>query len=298
MRIVGTFDEVRGAVGGSVGLVPTMGALHEGHLSHVDAARRGDDTVVVSVFVNPLQFDERSDLDAYPRNLDRDAALLEKAGADIVFAPTEGEMYPEPPLTAVSVAGVTEAMEGAHRPGHFDGVAIVVTKLLAGIRPDRAYFGRKDAQQLAMVRRLAADLSFPVEIVGGPIVREHDGLALSSRNTRLTQSERMAALSLVTGLEAVADAVDRGEGSGAALEALASGPMVAEPGVTFEYATLAAQGDASPLRGLDEPAFLAVAARVGRTRLIDNVHIDSAGDRWVPDLGRRLDRPSILYGEP
>jgi pantoate--beta-alanine ligase len=297
MRIVGSFHEVRGAVSGIAGLVPTMGALHEGHLSHVDAARRDSEAVVVSVFVNPLQFDERADLEAYPRDLAKDADLVEKAGADVVFAPTEREMFPELPLTNVSVARVTEIMEGAHRPGHFDGVAIVVTKLLAGIRPDRAYFGRKDAQQLAMVKRLAADLSFPVEIVGGPIVRELDGLALSSRNTRLSAAERRSALALVTGIEAVAEAVDRGEGSGAVLEAVAADPIVAEPGVTFEYATLAAQRDASPLRGLDEPAFLAVAARVGRTRLIDNVHIDSAGDRWAPDLGWRLDEPSILYGE-
>jgi pantoate--beta-alanine ligase len=297
VKIVGTFEDGRATSGGSVGLVPTMGALHEGHLSHVEAARRDNDVVVVSVFVNPLQFDQQADLEAYPHDLERDAELAEKAGADLLFAPTEQEMYPEPPLTAVSVPVVSEGMEGAHRAGHFEGVSIVVTKLLAGIRPDRAYFGRKDAQQLALVRRLAADLSFPVEVVGGPIVRERDGLALSSRNTRLSAAEHRSALALVAGLEAVAEAVERGEGSGAALEALAGAPIVAEQGVTLEYATLAAQRDAIPLRGLDAPAFLAVAARVGRTRLIDNVHIDSAGDRWVPDLGRRLDGPSILYGE-
>lgn len=297
MRIVGTFDEVRSMTKGSVGLVPTMGALHEGHLSHVEAARSGNATVVVSVFVNPLQFNERTDLDAYPRDLARDAELAEKAGADIVFAPAEHEIYPEPPLTSVVVEAVSERMEGAHRPGHFAGVAIVVTKLLAGIRPDRAYFGRKDAQQLAVVKRLVGDLSLPVEVVSGPIIRERDGLALSSRNVRLNDEERRSALALSTGIEAVTRAIDRGEGSGAALEGLAREPIVGEPGATFEYAALAAQRDAVPLRGLDEPAFLAVAARVGRTRLIDNVHIDSAGDRWVPDPGRRLDGPSILYGE-
>lgn len=297
MNVLGTFQDVRKAATGSVGLVPTMGALHEGHLSHVEAARASNETVVVSVFVNPLQFNERADLEAYPRDLARDVELAEKAGADIVFAPTEDEMYPEPLLTSVTVAEVSEGMEGAHRPGHFAGVAIVVTKLLAGIGPDRAYFGRKDAQQLALVGRLVADLSLPVEIIGGPIVRERDGLALSSRNVRLTETERRSALVLSRGLEAVADATERGEGSGAALEALARAPIVAEPGATFEYATLAAQRDAVPLRGLDEPAFLAVAGRIGRTRLIDNIHIDSTGARWAPDRGWRLDGPSILYGE-
>jgi pantoate--beta-alanine ligase len=297
VRIVATFAEARKEMRGAVGLVPTMGYLHEGHISHVLAARENDDTVVVSLFVNPLQFNEAADLDTYPRNLERDAALVEAAGADVLFAPTDVEVYPAPPLTRVSVTGVSEGMEGEHRPGHFDGVAIVVAKLLAGLQPDRAYFGRKDAQQLVVVTRLAADLSFPVEIVGGPTVREHDGLALSSRNTRLTGEERKSALSLSAGLEAVAAAVERGEGSANALEAIAAAAILAAPGAALEYATLASQASAAPLRGLDEPAFLAVAARVGRTRLIDNVHIDSAGDRWVTDLGIRLDGPSVLYEE-
>jgi len=292
-----TFAEARPKTGSSVGLVPTMGALHEGHLSLVEAAADANEVTVVSLFVNPTQFGEEEDLADYPRDLQRDAELAEKAGADVLFAPANDEVYPRPPLTSVSVHGVSDGMEGDHRPGHFDGVAIVVTKLLAGLRPDRAYFGRKDAQQLAVVAQMAADLSFPVGIVGRPTVRERDGLALSSRNIRLSAAERLAALSLFAGLGAVADAVDRGEGSASALEALARAPIVAESGATFEYATLASQQDAAPLRGLDAPAFLAVAARVGTTRLIDNVHIDSAGDRWVTDLGSRLDGPSILYGE-
>ena len=297
MRMASTFAEARPKTGSSVGLVPTMGALHEGHLSLVEAAADANEVTVVSLFVNPTQFGEEEDLADYPRDLQRDAELAEKAGADVLFAPANDEVYPRPPLTSVSVHGVSDGMEGDHRPGHFDGVAIVVTKLLAGLRPDRAYFGRKDAQQLAVVAQMAADLSFPVGIVGRPTVRERDGLALSSRNIRLSAAERLAALSLFAGLGAVADAVDRGEGSASALEALARAPIVAESGATFEYATLASQQDAAPLRGLDAPAFLAVAARVGTTRLIDNVHIDSAGDRWVTDLGSRLDGPSILYGE-
>ncbi len=297
MRIASTFAEARDQVGTGVGLVPTMGALHEGHLSHIEAARKANDTVVVSLFVNPMQFGERRDLADYPRDLPRDAELAEKAGADVLFAPANDEVYPRPPLTSVSVLEVSKGMEGDHRPGHFDGVALVVAKLLAGLRPERAYFGRKDAQQLSVVRRMAADLSFPVDIVGGPIVRERDGLALSSRNIRLSAAERLAALSLFAGLEAVVEAVDRGVGDASALEAAARTPIVAESGATLEYATLASQEDAAPMRGLDAPAFLAVAASVGRTRLIDNVHIDSAGDVWVADLGSRLDGPSILYEE-
>jgi len=297
MRTVATFADVRKENRGAVGLVPTMGYLHEGHLSLIAAAREASDTVVVSLFVNPLQFTDEADLAAYPRDFERDARLVEAAGADVLFAPTSEVVYRQPPLTAVTVSGVSEGMEGEHRPGHFDGVAIVVAKLFAGVRPDLAYFGRKDAQQLAVVTRMAADLSFPVEIVGRPIVREHDGLALSSRNTYLTDEDRRAALTLSAGLERVAEAVTQGEGSGAVLEALAGDPVDAEPRARLEYATLASQAEAAPMRGLDEPAFLAVAARVGRTRLIDNVHIDSAGDRWVPDLGSRLAGPSILFEE-
>ena len=248
-----TFAEARPKTGSSVGLVPTMGALHEGHLSLVEAAADANEVTVVSLFVNPAQFGEKDDLADYPRDLQRDAELAEKAGADVLFAPANDEVYPRPPLTSVSVHEVSERMEGDHRPGHFDGVAIVVAKLLAGLRPDRAYFGRKDAQQLAVVTQMAADLSFPVGIVGRPTVRERDGLALSSRNIRLSAAERLAALSLFAGLGAVADAVDRGEGSASALEALARVPIVAESGATFEYATLASQQDAAPLRGLDAP---------------------------------------------
>jgi len=274
-----------------------MGYLHEGHISLVDAARRECDTVIVSLFVNPLQFAPTEDLASYPRDLERDAEMVEEAGADVLFAPQLEEMYPDKPLTTVVVGLVTEGMEGEIRPGHFDGVATVVAKLFAGIAPDRAYFGRKDAQQLVTVRRMTTDLSFPIVIVGEPIVRESDGLALSSRNTYLDPAERAAARSINRGINAVAEAIIAGERSGTELERIAATPVNDEPGIDLDYATLADQDTASALLDLDRPAFLAVAARVGRTRLLDNVHIDRIDDGWVPDAGIRLDGPSILYRE-
>ncbi|MFB3050185.1 MAG: pantoate--beta-alanine ligase [Acidimicrobiia bacterium] len=297
MRTVATFADVRKGDRGSVALVPTMGYLHEGHLDLISAARRSSDTVVVSLFVNPLQFNDQIDLAAYPQDLARDAALADEAGADLLFAPAIEEMYAEQPSTSLTVAGVGELMEGDHRPGHFDGVAMVVAKLLAGTQPDRAYFGRKDAQQLVLVTRLGADLSFPVEIIGRPTIRERDGLALSSRNIYLSQAERSAALSLSAGLAVAAAAVEEGETEAATLEEIAGGVVDAEPGAHLEYVTLASQADASALATLEVPAFLAVAARVGATRLMDTVHIDRVDGSWVPDLGARLDSPSILYRE-
>jgi pantoate--beta-alanine ligase len=297
MKIVGSFAEARAMGAGCVGYVPTMGYLHEGHVSLVEAARGECDTVTVSIFVNPLQFAPTEDLASYPRDLDRDVALVEAAGADVVFAPALEEMYPREPLTRVTVAAVTDGMEGGIRPGHFDGVATVVAKLFAGIAPDRAFFGRKDAQQLVTVRRMTADLSFPIRIVGAPIVRESDGLALSSRNTYLDPEQRIVALSLSAGMAAAADAIRGGERSGAVLERIAAAPVHAESGINLDYASLADQETAVHLEGLDRPAFLAIAARVGRTRLLDNIHIDPDGDGWIPDVGIRLDGPSILYGE-
>jgi pantoate--beta-alanine ligase len=297
MRTVATFADVRKGDRGSVALVPTMGYLHEGHLDLISAARRSSDTVVVSLFVNPLQFNDQTDLAGYPQDLARDAALADEAGADLLFAPAIEEMYAEQPSTSVTVAGVGELMEGDHRPGHFDGVAIVVAKLLAGTQPDRAYFGRKDAQQLVLVTRLGADLSFPVEIIGRPTIRERDGLALSSRNIYLSEAERSAALSLSAGLAVAAAAVEEGQTEAATLEEIAGAVVNAEPGAHLDYVTLASQADASALPTLEVPAFLAVAARVGATRLMDTVHIDRVDGSWVPDLGARLDSPSILYGE-
>ncbi|MEN8113819.1 MAG: pantoate--beta-alanine ligase [Actinomycetota bacterium] len=297
MKIVPTFAETRALESGRVGFVPTMGFLHEGHLSLIEAARSASDTVVVSVFVNPLQFGAGEDLDSYPRALERDAGLAAAAGADVVFAPPLEEMYPDESATRVTVGSVTEGMEGARRPGHFDGVATVVAKLLAGVTPDDAYFGRKDAQQLVTVRRMTTDLSFPTRIVGAPIVREADGLALSSRNTYLTDDERIAARSISAGMMAAADAVEAGERDGRVLEVIAAQSVEDQPGIDLEYATLASQKTADPLARVDRPSFLAMTARVGRTRLLDNVHIDPSNNGWMPDRGIRLDGPSILYKE-
>jgi pantoate--beta-alanine ligase len=271
-----------------------MGFLHEGHLSLVRAAGDVAETVVVSLFVNPLQFDEQADLDRYPRDEERDAALVEDAGADVLFAPPPEEVYPQMPMARVEVSGLTERMEGAERRGHFSGVATVVAKLFAGLRPDVAFFGRKDAQQLAVIRRMGLDLSFPVEVVGGPTVRERDGLALSSRNVLLSEGERAAALSLSRGLLAAADAAEAGETSGSVLEGIVSEEIGREPEVEPEYVELADAADVARLSELDRPAFLALAARVGATRLIDNVWFDGPG---MPDRGIRLAGPSILYRE-
>ena len=285
MRLVETPLEARALYAGTVGLVPTMGALHGGHLSLLAAARSSCDTVVMSLFVNPLQFDQSADLERYPRDLESDAALADEAGVDVLFAPPLEVMYPRDLLASVTVARVTDHMEGPHRPGHFAGVATVVAKLLASLRPDRSFFGRKDHQQLVMVRTMSEDLSFPGEIVGCPIVRDVDGLALSSRNVFI--EDRAAALSLSRGLMAAADAVEEGTWSFDDLDKLVRSHLIAD---TVEYVTLASQSLAEPITQLDRPAFLAVAARVGPVRLIDNLPIDLVGEMWVPDRGVGPDR--------
>lgn len=294
MKIVETFDAARRARSGATSLVPTMGFLHEGHLSLIALAREESDTVMVSLFVNPLQFNEQSDLDAYPRDVDRDSKLVEDLGADLLFVPTLEVMYPLEPLTRVSVPPLETEMEGAHRPGHFEGMATVVAKLFAGLQPDRAYFGWKDAQQLAIVRRLTFDLSFPIEIVGGQTVREPDGLALSSRNVFLDDDERARALGLSRGLMAAADAFDGGVRDAATLEQIVLDQAV---GADVEYVTLADARTCARIPEMDRDAFLAIAARVGRTRLIDNLPMAVApGGAMSVDRGIRLDHPSILYG--
>lgn len=290
MKVVDTFAAARNSSRGVLGLVPTMGYLHEGHLACIAALRGRVETVTMSLFVNPLQFDEPADLARYPRSLQRDLELADGAGVDVVFAPAPEAMYPEPPLTRVVVPELAGEMEGAHRPGHFDGVATVVAKLLAGLRPDLAAFGRKDAQQLAVVRRLALDLSFPVDIVEVSTVRERDGLALSSRNVFIT--DRSAALGLSAGLFLAADAAAAGERAGSVLEGIV-GRTATRAGAAVEYATLADRATARRIASLDRPAFLAVAARVGEVRLIDNVVLEPDGSS---DRGVRLDGPSILGG--
>jgi pantoate--beta-alanine ligase len=291
MRTVHTFAEARVAMPGDVALVPTMGSLHAGHLALVAAARAESvDLVMMSLFVNPLQFDEPSDLDRYPRDLERDARLAAEAGVDVLFAPPLDEMYPPGSVTRVSVGRLGDVMEGEHRPGHFDGVATVVSALFAGLRPEVAVFGRKDAQQLTVVRRLAADLSFPTRIVGVSTVREPDGLALSSRNVFI--EDRRAALSLSQGLGAAADAWDDGERDAAVLEGIVYDAVTAA-GASSDYVRLV---DASTLErpaGPGTEAFLAVAARVGGVRLIDNLYIESDGS---VDRGTRVEHPSAPSG--
>jgi pantoate--beta-alanine ligase len=278
MRTLRTVAEVRAALSGprresrSIGLVPTMGALHEGHLSLIRAARAECDDVVVSLFVNPTQFDEATDLAAYPRDEAHDAALAAECGADLLYAPSVEEMYPDGFATTVGVGAVAAGLEGAHRPGHFDGVATVVTKLLNIVAPEVAYFGQKDAQQVAVIRRIARDLDLPVRVEALPTVREDDGLALSSRNVRLSPAQRPQALALKGGLDAAAAAAANGAVTPAGVRDAAIAAM-RERGVEPEYLALVDPDSFTPVQSLDGDILVAVAARVGDVRLIDNVVI-------------------------
>lgn len=251
--------------GRSIGLVPTMGALHEGHLSLVRRARQENDVVVVSVFVNPIQFGPGEDYERYPRDFEHDATLLGESGADAVYRPSTGVMYPVGSSTRVRVHGVSEPLEGAARPGHFEGVATVVTKLFAAVQPDRAYFGQKDAQQVAVVRRMTRDLDLGVDVRVSPTVREPEGLAMSSRNAYLSPGERKAASSLSAALRLAAEAYANGEHDPASLKTILRSRLEQDPGVAIEYAEVVDPETFQP------PGHLAViAARLGRTRLIDN----------------------------
>jgi pantoate--beta-alanine ligase len=254
----------------SIGLVPTMGALHDGHLSLIRAARAENDIVVVSLFVNPAQFNEASDLAAYPRDEARDAEAAAAAGADLLFAPPVEEVYPPGFSTTVRVSGLTEHLEGEHRgTGHFEGVATVVCKLLNMAQPDVAYFGQKDAQQAAVIRRLVRDLDIPARIAVCPTMREPDGLALSSRNVHLKGADRDRALALSKALEAARHAVEGGERDAAAVAAAGRAAM-ARLGVEPEYVALVGPDDLLPVQRINGAVLVAVAARVGTTRLIDN----------------------------
>ncbi len=254
----------------SVGLVPTMGALHAGHGSLIKAAREANDVVVVSVFVNPLQFSDLGECDDfrnYPRNVEADAAFVESLGADAVFAPSVEEMYPSgTPLAWVRTGAMGEVLEGASRPGHFDGVATVVSKLFNLVRPTRAYFGQKDAQQVAVLRRMVADLDFPVELVAAPIVRAADGLAESSRNQRLNDAERTQALALSQTLFGLRD------GNFNSVEE-ASKALDASDGVRVDYLTVVDPQTLKPVDVNARPALALVAAHVGPVRLIDNLEL-------------------------
>jgi pantoate--beta-alanine ligase len=284
MRTIRTVADVRAALaadrasGRSIALVPTMGALHEGHLSLIRAARAAHDVVVVSLFVNPAQFNEGRDLAAYPRDEARDAELAADAGADLLFAPADGEVYPEGFATQVRIRGpLSESLEGAHRgAGHFDGVATVVTKLFTIVAPDAAYFGAKDAQQLRVIRRLARDLNLSVEIVGCPTVRDRDGLALSSRNERLDGDGRRRALGLSRALREVADGIERGRfGSREAAEA-AGLTVIRDHGAEPEYFCLVQPDTLAPAGEIAGELLLVTAARVGDVRLIDNLEVHAA----------------------
>ncbi len=273
MKTVTTTAEVRGwrrAGGGSLGLVPTMGYLHAGHLSLVEAARRENQRVAATVFVNPTQFGPHEDLAHYPRDLARDQELLESAGCDLLLAPEVEEMYGPGCETSIDVGSVAVPLEGARRPGHFRGVATVVMKLLQIATPDRAYFGEKDAQQLAVIRRLVADLNVPVEIRGCPIVREPDGLAMSSRNSYLSPDERRAATVLVRALEAAEARWKAGERSGPSLEETLRETLCRERLARTDYAAAADPETFQPVAVASGPVRLLLAVFVGRTRLIDN----------------------------
>jgi pantoate--beta-alanine ligase len=248
-----------------IGLVPTMGALHAGHLSLVEEACRQNQVVIVSIFVNPIQFGPHEDFARYPRDLDRDAGLLKEAGISAIYKPSAEVMYPPGSSTRVHVSGVSEGLEGAARPGHFDGVATVVSKLFAATEPDRAYFGQKDAQQVAVVKRLTSDLDLPVEICVCPTVREPDGLALSSRNAYLSPDERKAAVCLSSALRLAAQAYARDERRPDELKKVLRDTLSAEPLATVDYAEIV-----NPATFRSPGALAVLAVRIGKTRLIDN----------------------------
>jgi pantoate--beta-alanine ligase len=277
-------DDARGS-GRTVGLVPTMGYLHEGHQSLMRAARTETSFVVVTIFVNPLQFGPGEDLGQYPRDLAGDIDTCAREGVDVVFAPSVAEMYPQPSATTVHVAGLTDGLCGVHRPGHFDGVTTVVNKLFAIVGPSRAYFGRKDAQQLAVVKRMTADLDLPVEVIGCPLVREADGLALSSRNAYLSNEHRRAAPVLFRALRAAADAAVAGERDPQRLGGIIRAIVGSEPGVELEYVEVRDAATIAPIAAVDGDVLLAVAGRLGSTRLIDNVGLSVAGSSVSVDLG-------------
>jgi pantoate--beta-alanine ligase len=255
----------------SIGLVPTMGYLHAGHRSLMDAAVAGSDVAAISIFVNPLQFAPTEDLSTYPRDLEHDLAMARDAGVQHVFHPSVDEMYPEPVATTVSVSGVSEPLEGASRPTHFAGVATVVAKLLSIAGPCRAYFGEKDFQQLAVVRKMARDLSLPVEVVGCPTVREADGLALSSRNVHLTPEERAAAPVLHRALLAGRAAIEAGERDADAVRATMHDVLKGQPLADVDYAEVVSASTFHVPHPLVGELRLLVAARFSKARLIDNV---------------------------
>jgi len=258
-----------------IGLVPTMGYLHDGHLSLIKKARRENDIVIMSNFVNPLQFGPKEDFATYPRDLDRDNKLAESAGVDYVFAPTTEEMYPQGYDTYVEVKGpITEKMCGKSRPGHFKGVTTVVLKLFLITQPDRAYFGQKDAQQAIVIRKMVTDLNVPVKIITCPIIREEDGLALSSRNTYLSSEERLQALALPRALSAGRDMIMKGETDPQKVRLHIKQMLESSPGIRVDYVVVVDGDNLSDLSAIKGKVLLAAAVYVGKTRLIDNIDLE------------------------
>jgi pantoate--beta-alanine ligase len=279
-RVLRTRAELRAALADAprpVGLVPTMGWLHEGHRSLMRRAREADATTVVTIFVNPRQFGDPADLDRYPRSEARDLAICEEERVDVVWAPPVEEVYPPGFDTTVSVGAIAHPLEGAARPGHFDGVATVVAILFALVGAEHAWFGQKDAQQVMVIRQMARDLALPTAVIACPTVREPDGLALSSRNVHLSAEQRAAAPVLHRALMAGRDAHDRGERSAEALRGLMRGILAAEPLADIDYVSVADGTTLAELDRVDGPALLSLAVRLGDTRLIDNEPIGGQG---------------------
>ncbi len=277
LRQIETVAEMKAAcrsvthAGKKLGLVPTMGALHEGHLSLVRAAAAECEVVSASIFVNPLQFGPTEDFEKYPRSLQRDAELLEKAGVTMLFVPSVAEMYPAGATTYVEVIDLSSKLDGGSRPGHFRGVATVVSKLFEIVRPDRAYFGQKDAAQVALLRKMVRDLDMDVEVVVCPIVRETDGLAMSSRNAYLSPEQRRQALVLSRSLREVKSAADAGEQDAQKLAEVGTRVIAAEPGAKLDYFAVVDPDTLEPVKNVSQGTLVAVAAWVGKTRLIDNL---------------------------
>jgi pantoate--beta-alanine ligase len=290
MRHVSAVAALRDAIedarvgGSSIGVVPTMGYLHEGHLSLMRRAGMENGFVVATIFVNPLQFGAGEDLSSYPRDPEGDAAKALSAGVSLLFSPTPEEMYPGEVHTSVQVGGVSSAMEGASRPTHFAGVATVVAKIFSIVGKSKAYFGEKDYQQLAVIRTMANDLSMPVDVIGCPIVREPDGLAMSSRNAYLDESQRAAAPILRQALRTGADAIASGEGDGDAVRALMRAVVARQPLAALDYVDVADPTTLSPLRRVDLTARLFGAVRFGTTRLIDNCAVVEAENHPGEDV--------------
>lgn len=280
MKVVRTIAEmraIRAGLAAPVGFVPTMGALHEGHLSLVRLAARECGAVVVSIFVNPTQFNDKVDFARYPRTLESDVAMLKGSGCTVVFAPEAGEIYAVGASTSIDVGAVAQPLEGAMRPGHFAGVALVVTKLLNIVQPARAYFGQKDAQQVVVIRRLACDLDMPVEIVAAPTVREADGLAMSSRNALLTPQDRAAAPVVARALNAAHEAFGQGERDATRLRARMTAVLAGEPRAQSEYVSVADPDTLAELERVGSAgALVSLAARFGTIRLIDNILLTAA----------------------